>query len=88
MAIADNEPVGITFFGGIKINAMENTSTFNIGEGFFQGLNSVVKNNVIIGEIYGDFHSNYFQPLASNIYDPDGVDTPSPFFSAAKGLED
>jgi hypothetical protein len=88
LAIRDYEPVGITFLGGIKINAMENTASIAIGENFYQALNSQVKNNVVIGEIYGDFHSNYFQPFASNIYDPDGADTINPFYSAARGLED
>jgi hypothetical protein len=88
MAFGDNEPIGINFFGGIKINAQENTASFSIGETFYQALNSVVKNNVIVGEIYGDFHSNIYQPIASNIFDPDGADTVSPFYSAAAGLED
>jgi hypothetical protein len=88
MAVGDNEPIGINFFGGIKIIAQENTASFNVGQAFLQSLNSVVKNNVIVGEIYGDFHTNTFQPIASNVFDPDGLDTVSPFYSFARGLED
>ncbi len=88
MAFGDNEPVGIVFLGGIKINQMETNAAFAVGESFFQSLESQVKNNLVNGQTFGDFDFNNFQPIASNVFDPDGYDTIMPIAQASLGLED
>ncbi|RSK27535.1 hypothetical protein EJF36_11965 [Bacillus sp. HMF5848] len=88
MAIGDNEPIGIVFFGGIKINQMETNAAFAVGESLFQSFESQVKNNLITGQTFGDFHANNFQPIASPVYDPDGVDNVFPVTESTLGLED
>lgn len=87
--MAFSEPVGITIIGGVKINAIENTAIYAVGENSFQALNSVAKNNVISGQIYGDFDFNNLQPFAPTIIDPDGLDTNSPAVNTSGiGIED
>ncbi|MCM3164983.1 spore germination protein [Metabacillus litoralis] len=88
MVFGDNEPVGIIFFGGVKINQMETNAAFSVGESFYQSLESQVKNNLIAGQTFGDFDFNNFQPIASNVFDPDGVDTMMPIAQSSLGLED
>ncbi|MBB6454011.1 hypothetical protein HNQ94_002462 [Salirhabdus euzebyi] len=88
MAFADNEPIGIVFFGGVKINQMETTANFAIGESLFQSLESQVKNNLIAGQTFGDFDFNNLQPVASPLYDPDGFDSFMPIAQSSLGLED
>lgn len=88
MVFGDNEPVGIIFFGGIKINQMETNAAFSVGESFYQSLESQVKNNLVAGQTFGDFDFNNFQPIASHIFDPDGVDTMMPIAQSSLGLED
>jgi hypothetical protein len=83
-----SEPVGIVFFGGVKINALENTASFNVGDVFLQSFDSQVKNNLNAGQIYGDFDWNNVQAIASPIYDPDGFDTIAPANMKPLGLED
>jgi hypothetical protein len=82
------DPVGIIFFGGVKINALENTSSFNVGDFLLQSLNSQVKNNIVNGQIYGDFDYNLLNPVASPLYDPDGTDTFMPLVMSSLGLDD
>jgi hypothetical protein len=82
------DPVGIVFFGGVKINALENTASFNVGDFLLQSFDSQVKNNVVNGEIYGDFAYNILTPVASPIFDPDVADTFKPAVMSALGLED
>lgn len=88
MAFGDNEPVGIVFLGGVKINQMESSSSFAVGEVFLQNLESQIKNNLVAGQTFGDFDFNNFQPIASHVYDPDGVDTVQPISQSSLGLED
>lgn len=89
MAFWDNEPVGIIFFGGVKVNNLESGGTFSIGETNFQSLYSQAKNNVVSGQTFGDFGFNNLQPIASPLYDPDGSDTAIPVaFPSPLGLED
>ncbi|MFC4321537.1 spore germination protein [Litchfieldia salsa] len=88
MAFGDNEPVGIVFLGGIKVNQMETNASFAVGESFFQSLESQVKNNLIAGQIFGDFDFNNIQPIASHVYDPDGFDNIMPIAQSSLGLED
>jgi hypothetical protein len=38
MWYGESDPVGVVFFGGVKINAMENTATFSVGDKFFNRL--------------------------------------------------
>jgi hypothetical protein len=86
-----SEPIGITFFGGIKINAMENTASFNVGDIFLQGFDSINKANILAGQVFGDFDYTIFNPVASPIYDPDGVDVGETNYPTAQsnfGLED
>lgn len=83
-----SEPTGVVFFGGFKINAMENTSSIGIGDVFYQSLDSQVKNNMIAGQTFGDFDVNNLQPVASPLYDPDGADTFMPMVMSPLGLED
>jgi hypothetical protein len=85
-----SEPIGITFFGGVKINAMENTASFNVGDIFLQGFDSINKSN-LLNQVFGDFDYNVQNPVASQIYDPDGVDISEANFPTAQsnfGLED
>lgn len=82
-----SDPVGI-FIGGFKINAMENTSSISVGDVFYQNLDSQVKNNIASGQTYGDCNFNNLQPIASPIYDPDGIDTMMPVAMSPLGLED
>jgi len=88
MAIGGYDPIGITFFGGIKINAQDNTSSFNIGDTFIQSPSSSMKNNMIQGQVFGDFHSNSYQAIGTCIYDSDALDGFNPSNSAPVGLED
>ncbi|TXC85984.1 hypothetical protein FS935_18185 [Metabacillus litoralis] len=88
MVFGDNEPLGIVFFGGVKINQMETNAAFAVGESLFQSLESQVKNNLIAGQTFGDFDFNNFQPVASNVFDPDGVDMLMPIAQSSLGLED
>ncbi|MFZ5986624.1 MAG: hypothetical protein ACOYWZ_05795 [Bacillota bacterium] len=81
------EPFGIVF-GGFKVNAMENTSSINVGETFLQALDSIVKNNLIAGQTYGDFDLINEQSIASPIYDSDLQDTVKPMIMSPLGLED
>lgn len=85
-----SEPIGITFFGGVKINAMENTATFNVGDIFLQGFDSINKTN-LINQVFGDFDYIVQNPVASPVYDPDGVDINEANYPTAQsifGLED
>ncbi|WP_153736821.1 spore germination protein [Aquibacillus halophilus] len=88
MVYGDNEPIGIVFLGGIKINQMETNATFSVGESFFQSFESQVKNNLIAGQTFGDFDFNNLQPIASPLYDPDGYDSIMPIAQSSLGLED
>jgi hypothetical protein len=73
--------------GGVKINAMENSSTFSFGDTQFVNIDSQNKTNVM-NQLFGDFDVVNQQPIASTIYDPDGVDTSMPMVQRALGLED
>ncbi|MTI79649.1 MAG: hypothetical protein FH758_02030 [Firmicutes bacterium] len=88
MAIAESEPIGVCIIGGIKLNAMENTASFNMGEIFLQAFDSQVKNNLINGQSYGDLHINNFGAFGSPVVDPDGIDTTMPMAMAPFGLDD
>jgi hypothetical protein len=88
VAINENEPVGITILGGIKVTAMENTASFNFGENFLQSFDSQVKNNFINGNTFGDMTLMNLTSIASPVYDPDGVDTVMPVNMSPLGLED
>ncbi|WP_456275196.1 spore germination protein [Bacillus sp. AK128] len=88
MVLGDNEPVSIVFFGGIKVNQMETNAAFSVGESFYQSLESQVKNNLIAGQTFGDFVFNNFNPIASPVYDPDGMDSFMPIAQSSLGLED
>jgi len=81
------DPVGI-FIGGFKINSMENTASLSVGDVFYQALDSQSKNNVVTGQVNGDCNFNNLQPIASPIYDPDGIDTMMPLAMSPLGLED
>ncbi|MFZ3579864.1 hypothetical protein [Virgibacillus sp. DJP39] len=87
--MASIEPIGITIIGGIKINALDNTSINAIGENSFQALNSVTKNNIMSGSLYGDFNFNNLQPFGSVIIDPERIDTVVPAVTTTGiGIED
>jgi hypothetical protein len=85
-----SDPIGITFFGGIKVNGMENTSSFNVGDIFLQGFDSINKTNLIT-QVFGDFDYIVQNPVASPVYDPDGVEISEANYPTAQsnfGLED
>ncbi|MCI3919247.1 spore germination protein [Paenibacillus sp. TRM 82003] len=88
MAIGDNEPIGIVFLGGIKINQMETNAAFSVGEAMYQNFESQVKNNLMVGQTFGDFGVYNMQPIASPLYDPDGADAVMPIVQSSLGLED
>lgn len=85
--MTSSDPVGI-FIGGFKINSMDNSSSLSVGDVFFQALASQSKNNMANGQTFGDCNFNNFQPIASPIYDPDGIDTMMPIAMSPLGLED
>ena len=87
MALIEPGPIGIVI-GSIKINAMENTASFSVGDIFYQTMDSQVKNNIIVGQTFGDLDAYNMQPIASPIYDPDGIDTAMPMIMSPLGLED
>jgi hypothetical protein len=82
---------GIVILGGIKVNTLENTSSLNIGEITLTGLDSINKSNILAGQVFGDFDYSIFNPIASPLYDPDGVEiveNNAPGAQPSVGLED
>ena len=59
----------------IKINSIENTSTFNVGQSLLADLNSSDKKTQGVGAQYGD--ESGFIGTKSGVDDRDIIDTPS-----------
>jgi|GEM_PF-5166791 len=79
--------IGINFFGGFKINAMENTATFSIGDVNLSNISSQSK-SILFNQVFGDYDMINQQALNSAIIDPDVYDNFKPMNQNDLGLED
>ncbi|HEX6593832.1 MAG TPA: hypothetical protein VF095_04505 [Bacillota bacterium] len=86
-SFVDTDGLVINVFGGIKVNAMENTASLNYGRLTLTNFHSQNKSNVI-GQTFGDLDFINQTPVGSPLLDNDVFDDPQKSLQSGAGVQD